>query len=111
MRECYRLKKKSNFATRSHDFSTASNCVAKRYLDPAVTRQTYFDDVYLQMDAKDWAERFNLNDPDPPKKIDLIQVAILEFTHRPGSPLYHLEHFIEGKLHLMTFRQRLGFFN
>ena len=33
----------------------------------------------------------------PPKKIDMFQVSILEFKDRPNSPLFHLEHYIEGK--------------
>ncbi len=32
----------------------------------------------------------------PPKKIDMFQVSILEFDNREGSPLFHLEHYIEG---------------
>lgn len=27
----------------------------------------------------------------------MFQVSVLEFKNRPGSPLYHLEHFIDGK--------------
>lgn len=57
-------------------------------------RERYFDDVRLQMDAKLWAEVFNRHNP--PKKIDIMQVCILEFVERDGSPLYHLEHYIEG---------------
>lgn len=73
----------------------ASNYVAKSYIDSDMTRERYFDDVKLQMDAKLWAELYNRYNP--PKKIDMFQVSILEFRDRPGSPLYHLEHFIDGK--------------
>ncbi|XP_078693061.1 eukaryotic elongation factor 2 kinase-like isoform X2 [Branchiostoma floridae x Branchiostoma belcheri] len=93
MRECFRLKKLSNFS-RSLDWNRASNYVAKRYIEK-VDRDVYFEDVKLQMDAKLWGEEFNRHDP--PKKVDIMQVVILEFKDRPGSPLYHLEHFIEGK--------------
>lgn len=30
-------------------------------------------------------------------QVDIFQISILEFIDRPGKPLYHLEHFIEGK--------------
>jgi elongation factor 2 kinase len=47
------------------------------------------------MDAKLWAEVYNYQNP--PKKIDIFQISILEFKDRLGSPLFHLEHFIEGE--------------
>ena len=59
-----------------------------------VLRERYFDDVKLQMDAKLWAERYNRHNP--PKKIDMFQVSIIEFVNRPNSPLYHFEHYIDG---------------
>lgn len=92
MRECFRLKKLSNFS-HSHNWKTASNYVAKRYMED-VDRQVYLEDVRLQMDAKLWGEEFNRHNP--PKKVDIMQVAVLEFIEREGRPLYHLEHFIEG---------------
>lgn len=88
MRECYRLKKCSG----SKDWS--SNYVAKRYICQ-VDRRVLFDDVRLQMDAKLWAEEFNRYNP--PKKIDIVQMCVIELIDVKGSPLYHLEHFIEGK--------------
>ena len=30
-------------------------------------------------------------------QVDIFQMSILEFVDRPGSPLFHLEHFIEGE--------------
>jgi elongation factor 2 kinase len=68
--------------------------VSKSYKDASMPRERYFDDVQLQMDAKLWAELFNRYNP--PKKIDIMQMSVLEFVNRPGSPLYHLEHYIEG---------------
>jgi elongation factor 2 kinase len=59
------------------------------------SRERYFDDVKLQMDAKLWAECYNRHNP--PKKVDIFQTSIVEFIDRKDSPLYHLEHFIEGK--------------
>jgi elongation factor 2 kinase len=29
-------------------------------------------------------------------QVDIFQMSVLEFVDRPGRPLYHLEHFIEG---------------
>lgn len=64
-------------------------------MDSEIPRERYFDDVKLQMDAKLWAECFNRHNP--PKKVDIFQVSIVEFIDRQNSPLFHLEHFIEGK--------------
>lgn len=93
MRECFRMKKLSNFS--KDDWVRAHNYVAKRYMDSKTPRETYFDDVRLQMDAKLWGEEYNRHNP--PKKVDIFQMAILEMIDREGSPLYHLEHFIEGQ--------------
>ncbi|KAB7504206.1 Eukaryotic elongation factor 2 kinase [Armadillidium nasatum] len=76
MRECFRMKKLSNFAKRD-DWSRAHNYVAKRYMSEDVPGKTYFEDVRLQ--------------------VDIFQMAVLEMIERPGNPLYHVEHFIEGK--------------
>ncbi|TMS36291.1 hypothetical protein L596_003488 [Steinernema carpocapsae] len=92
MRECYRLKKLSKFA-KDTDWLHAHNYVAKKYIQE-VDRNVLFEDVKLQMDSKLWAEEFNRHNP--PKKIDIVQMCILEFIEEPGKPLFHLEHFIEG---------------
>jgi elongation factor 2 kinase len=76
-------------------WESASNYVAKCYIDSSMTRERYFEDVQLQMDAKLWAELYNRHNP--PKKIDMFQVSVLEFKDRLNSPLYHLEHFIDGQ--------------
>lgn len=94
MRACFRLKKLSNFVHRE-SWEHAANYVAKNFKDPEVPRERYFDEVRLQMDAKLWAEIFNRHNP--PKKIDMFQMSILEFVNRADSPLFHLEHFIEGE--------------
>uniref|UniRef100_A0A8C2ESI0 Eukaryotic elongation factor 2 kinase n=1 Tax=Cyprinus carpio TaxID=7962 RepID=A0A8C2ESI0_CYPCA len=93
MRECYRAKKLSNFS-HSSNWKSASNYVAKRYME-TVDREVYFEDVRLQMEAKLWGEEFNRHRP--PKQVDIMQMCIVEMTGRPGSPLFHLEHYIEGK--------------
>ncbi|KAL8586038.1 hypothetical protein ACOMHN_023681 [Nucella lapillus] len=91
MRQCYRLKKHSTFC--AQDWKHTPNYVAKSYMEN-VDRQVYFEDVKLQMDAKLWGEEFNRHNP--PKKVDIFQMYVLEFNDREGSPLFHLEHFIEG---------------
>lgn len=93
MRACFRLKKLSNII-HVDSWEHASNYVAKAYMDEDVPRERYFEDVKLQMEAKLWAEIFNRHNP--PKKIDMFQVSILEFIDRADKPLFHLEHFIEG---------------
>uniref|UniRef100_A0A0M3JTA9 Eukaryotic elongation factor 2 kinase (inferred by orthology to a C. elegans protein) n=1 Tax=Anisakis simplex TaxID=6269 RepID=A0A0M3JTA9_ANISI len=92
MRECYRVKKLSSFK-KNDNWSHAHNYVAKKYIRP-IGREVIFEDVRLQMDSKLWAEEFNRHNP--PKKIDIMQVCILELIDEPDRPLYHLEHFIEG---------------
>lgn len=95
MRECYRMKKLSNFS-QSHEWNRDSNnYVAKCYMDENVSRETYFEDVKLQMDAKLWAEEYNRHNP--PKKVDIYMMAILEFHDRKGKPLFHIEHYIDGE--------------
>ncbi|XP_073684465.1 eukaryotic elongation factor 2 kinase isoform X5 [Garra rufa] len=93
MRECFRSKKLSNFS-HSSNWKSASNYVAKRYME-TVDRDVYFEDVRLQMEAKLWGEEFNRHRP--PKQVDIMQMCVVEMTSRPGSPLFHLEHYIEGK--------------
>ncbi|XP_038064162.1 eukaryotic elongation factor 2 kinase-like isoform X2 [Patiria miniata] len=95
MRQCFRLKKLSNFTRqRNSDWKHAGNFVAKSYME-TVDREIYFQDVRLQMDAKIWGEEFSRHNP--PKKVDIVQMCVLEFKNRPGNPLFHLENFIEGK--------------
>uniref|UniRef100_UPI0035901CF5 eukaryotic elongation factor 2 kinase n=1 Tax=Myxine glutinosa TaxID=7769 RepID=UPI0035901CF5 len=93
MRECYRMKKLSNF-TRHQQWNAASNYVAKRYIEK-VSRETYFEDVRLQMEAKLWGEEYNRHNP--PKKVDIMQVCILELKKKQNQSIFHLEHYIEGK--------------
>lgn len=92
MRECYRMKKLSKFSQHPN-WKNASNYVAKRYMK-AVERETYFDDVKLQMDSKLWGEEYSKLRV--PKKVDFCQTYIIEFKGRGGSPLYGVEHFIDG---------------
>ncbi|XP_062999434.1 eukaryotic elongation factor 2 kinase isoform X2 [Elgaria multicarinata webbii] len=93
MRECFRTKKLSNFL-HTQNWKGAFNYVAKRYIE-TVNRDVYFEDVRLQMEAKLWGEEYNRHKP--PKQVDIVQTCIIEMKNRPGQPLFHLEHYIEGK--------------
>uniref|UniRef100_A0ABI7XHF5 Eukaryotic elongation factor 2 kinase n=1 Tax=Felis catus TaxID=9685 RepID=A0ABI7XHF5_FELCA len=93
MRECFRTKKLSNFL-HTQQWKGASNYVAKRYIE-SVDRDVYFEDVRLQMEAKLWGEEYNRHKP--PKQVDIMQMCVVELKDRPGKPLFHLEHYIEGK--------------
>ncbi|CAG0922754.1 unnamed protein product, partial [Notodromas monacha] len=93
MRECFRMKKLSNFLKHQDWGKESNNYVAKRYMEP-VDRSVYFEDVKLQMDAKLWGEEFNRHNP--PKKVDIIQMYVVELVDRPNKPVFHLEHFIGG---------------
>ncbi|EPY74541.1 eukaryotic elongation factor 2 kinase [Camelus ferus] len=103
MRECFRTcgdelrknreKKLSNFL-HTQQWKGASNYVAKRYIE-SVDRDVYFEDVRLQMEAKLWGEEYNRHKP--PKQVDIMQMCVIELKERLGQPLFHLEHYIEGK--------------
>ncbi|XP_023214285.1 eukaryotic elongation factor 2 kinase-like [Centruroides sculpturatus] len=70
-----------------------------------VDREVYFEDVKLQMDAKLWGEEYNRHNP--PKKVDIFQMSVIEFINRPDKPLFHLEHYIEG--HYIKYNSNSGF--
>ncbi|GIL71722.1 hypothetical protein Vretifemale_2235 [Volvox reticuliferus] len=93
MRECYAAKKLSTF-THNVDWHKAQNMVAKRYKKEGVRKSVYYNDVLVQMDAKMLGEMYNKTEP--PKQVDVMQCAILQFTSRPGSPVYAVEQLIEG---------------
>lgn len=96
MRECYRMKKMDKFSADADWKRDSNNYVAKRYKPGSedVERQTYFDDIQMQMDAKLWGEEYNRHNP--PKKVDIFMETVYEFAERPGKPLFHVEHFIDG---------------
>lgn len=68
--KCWHLspcrKKLSNFS-HSSNWKSASNYVAKRYMEE-VDRDVYFEDVRLQMEAKLWGEEYNRHRP--PKQVE-----------------------------------------
>mmetsp|Transcript_51192 Transcript_51192/g.128439 ORF Transcript_51192/g.128439 Transcript_51192/m.128439 type:complete len:730 (+) Transcript_51192:80-2269(+) len=57
-------------------------------------RDLYFQDVELQMYAKQWAKLFNSYDP--PKKVDFIKAFVIEMIDRPNRPLFCVERYISG---------------
>jgi len=95
MRECFRMKKLSNFSMSNDWARDSNNFVAKSYMDDTTPRETYFEDVKLQMDAKLWGEEYSRHNP--PKKVDIFAMGVVELVERPGAPLYHIEHYIEGE--------------
>ncbi len=60
------LRKKLSKFSQHPDWQNASNYVAKRYMKE-VSRETYFEDVKLQMDSKLWGEKYNKLDVVPKK--------------------------------------------
>ncbi|XP_071796451.1 eukaryotic elongation factor 2 kinase-like isoform X2 [Asterias amurensis] len=104
MRECFRLKKMSHYGRHRTDWKYAPNFVVKSYME-TVDREIYFQDVRLQMDAKIWGEEFSRHNP--PKKVDIVQMCVLEFKNRPGAPVFHLENFIEG--HYIKYNSNSGY--
>jgi hypothetical protein len=60
--------------------------VAKISIDPFEDRETYFEDVKMQMYAKEWAKKFNKFNP--PKAVDFVKAGVLELIQRESSPLY-----------------------
>ena len=65
----------------------SNNYVAKRYKEdcdeknpksPGVARETYFEDIRLQMDAKLWGEEYNRHNP--PKKVDIFMTTVYEIN-------------------------------
>jgi elongation factor 2 kinase len=92
MRECFRSMKLGNFSLK-HDWNHASAVVLKRYIDE-VDDSVLFEDVTLQMEAKIWAGLYNKFHP--PKKIDVMQICIIQLMEREDKPYFQMEHFIDG---------------
>ena len=85
------FRKKLSIFSAHHDWDHSSNYIAKRYIED-VPMARYFDDVMMQMTTKLWATHYNKHNP--PKKVDIVQMSVLEFQDRPGRPYYHLERYI-----------------
>eukprot|EP01111_Echinosteliopsis_oligospora_P014898 TRINITY_DN5730_c0_g1_i1.p1 TRINITY_DN5730_c0_g1~~TRINITY_DN5730_c0_g1_i1.p1 ORF type:complete len:358 (-),score=103.32 TRINITY_DN5730_c0_g1_i1:12-1085(-) len=70
--------------------------VAKISIDPEEDTDTYWQDVEIQMYAKQWAEKFNSYKP--PKTVDFLNASVLSFSSRKsGQNICALEKFIYGK--------------
>ena len=78
-------KKLSNFSHSNDWARDSNNFVAKSYMEESTPRQMYFDDVELQMDAKLWGEEYSRHNP--PKKVDIFMMAVVELLERPGYSL------------------------
>ena len=76
-------KKSSNFSQSQDWIKDCNNYVAKSYMAEDTLKETYFEDVKLQMDAKLWGEEYNRHNP--PKKVDIFQMAVLEMVERKGT--------------------------
>jgi len=118
MRVCFRMKKMDKYCPDADWKRDSNNYVAKRYKEdcdeknpksPGVSRETYFEDIKLQMDAKLWGEEYNRHNP--PKKVDIFMTTVYEMNDqldRNGkTKLYHVEHFIEGDY--MKYNSNSGF--
>ena len=62
----------------------SNNYVAKRYKEDQngsnVSRDTYFEDIKLQMDAKLWGEEYNRHHP--PKQVCIFMTTVYEMNER-----------------------------
>ena len=58
-------------------------------------KKRIWENNYNKSSLKGIAVEFSRHNP--PKKVDIFMMAVLEFHERPGSPLYHVEHFIDGE--------------
>ncbi|CBY34062.1 unnamed protein product [Oikopleura dioica] len=93
MRECYRAQKLGNFSMKS-DWKYASNVVLKKYIED-VDKSVLFEDITLQMESKIWANEYNRRNP--PKKIDVMQICIVQLVDRADAPFFQMENFIDGE--------------
>jgi hypothetical protein len=88
MRTCFRMKKLSHFVNPA-TWENASAFVIKTYTnsnDAQANREMIKMDVRVQMLAKVYAQWFN--EMQPPKKIDVMQVVMIEFPNRPQTPCF-----------------------
>jgi hypothetical protein len=60
--------------------------VAKISIDPEEDRDSYFQDVEIQMYSKEWAKKFNSYNP--PKKVEFLKAYVLELVDRQAKPMY-----------------------
>ena len=82
------FRKKLSSFTHHSDWHRAYNYVAKRYMED-VTRDVYFEDVKLQMDAKLWGEEYNRHNP--PKKVRMLDLQCLMVHWKCSQQLYNVQ--------------------
>ena len=86
MRECFRMKKMSQVNAHffyNMNWEHCNNYVAKRYVRP-VDDAVYFDDIKMQMVAKNLSTKFNARNP--PKRVDFLHAFAIEVA-RGGEQL------------------------
>lgn len=69
--------------------------VAKMARHESEDKATYFQDVEIQLYAKEWSIKYNSKNP--PKRVDFVKACILELTARPDNPICGIERYIKGK--------------
>eukprot|EP01104_Vermistella_antarctica_P017758 TRINITY_DN6350_c0_g3_i1.p1 TRINITY_DN6350_c0_g3~~TRINITY_DN6350_c0_g3_i1.p1 ORF type:complete len:436 (+),score=91.23 TRINITY_DN6350_c0_g3_i1:361-1668(+) len=95
----------SSMVSRSDSVLTASRSVAtsvkegrsyvaKMSIEDTESKKMYFQDVEMQMFAKEWAAKFNACDP--PKKIHFIKAWVVQLVERKDSPICGVERYIAG---------------
>ena len=80
----------------------SNNYVAKRYKENGIARDTYFEDIKLQMDAKLWGEEYNRHNP--PKKVDILIATVYEMTERidmDGKPKVNINYLSKHEISIM----------
>ena len=96
MRECMRMKKMSQVSGSfffSMNWANCHNYVAKRYMQ-AHDASIYFDDIKMQMVAKDMASRYNQGAP--PKPVDFLHAFVIEVQREGKRELFCVERLIAG---------------
>ena len=122
MRECMRMKKMSQVSGSfffSMNWANCHNYVAKRYMQARASASTttpnpspspspspspnpnqahdasiYFDDIKMQMVAKDMASRYNQGAP--PKPVDFLHAFVIEVQREGKRELFCVERLIAG---------------
>jgi len=97
MRECLRMKKMSQVSGSfffSMNWAHCNNYVAKRYMQ-AHDSDIYFDDIKMQMVAKDMASRYNQGGP--PKAVDFLHAFVMEVQRDGKTEYFCVERLIAGE--------------
>ena len=107
MRFCYRMKKRAQPPSHSHNhrfhkfgWKYALNYVAKAYQKDGQVdtsdeaKRAVQNDIMLQYEAQHWAQKFN--ECMPPRTIHFIRAYAIEFPDRQGQPWFAVERYITG---------------